>query len=319
MRLILKAFSFLAWPMIIGLLAGLATVISQPSLRYVLGEQVRDFFLPPSQSARSYAAAVQSAAPAVVTIFTRKKVEQTRNPLFDDRSFRNLFNSADTPPDERQFNELGSGVIINNEGYLLTNNHVIANAREIVVALYDGRKSKAVIVGSDPGSDLAVLKIPLGNLKSITLGEPQKARVGDVVLAIGNPLSVGQTVTQGIISATGRYFGLNQYENFLQTDAAINPGNSGGALIDTNGKLLGINTAIVNDKKSGSRIGISLAIPADIAVNVMNDIITSGEVIRGWLGIEGSPITESIQQKYKLPNNNGVIITGTKGLQIKRE
>jgi serine protease DegS len=226
--------------------------------------------------------------------------------------FRHYFNSADVPQQRRMSSALGSGVIINKEGYLLTNNHVISDAEEIIVSLYDGREVKATIIGSDPETDLAVLKIPVKGLRSITLGEPQKTRIGDVVLAIGNPFSVGQTVTQGIISATGRHgLGINVYENFLQTDAAINPGNSGGALIDSNGKLLGINTAILNNKTSGSAVGIGFAIPADIAVNIMNDIITSGQAIRGWLGIEARTLNESIIRTYNLQNSSGVIITST--------
>jgi serine protease DegS len=307
-----KVIGFLGWPIMIGLLTGLALVLSKPSLRYTLGEQLGQLFIAPSQQAASYAPAVIKAAPAVVNIFTRKHVNAPRNPLFDDPLFRHFFNSADIPQQQRMSSALGSGVIINKEGYLLTNNHVISGAEEIIVSLYDGREVKAQIVGSDPETDLAVLKIPPENLTTITLGEPQKTRIGDVVLAIGNPFSVGQTVTQGIISATGRHgLGINVYENFLQTDAAINPGNSGGALIDTKGKLLGINTAILNNKDSGSSVGIGFAIPADIAVNIMNDIITSGQAIRGWLGIEARTLNESIIRSYNLPSHSGVIITST--------
>lgn len=287
-------------------------VISKPNLRYALGQQVSHLFIPPTQQPVSYADAVSRAAPAVVNIFTRKQINSPRNPLFDDPLFRHFFNSADIPQQQRMSSALGSGVIINKEGYLLTNNHVIANAEEIIVSLYDGREVNAQIVGSDPETDLAVLKIPIKNLTSITLGEPQKTRIGDVVLAIGNPFSVGQTVTQGIISATGRHgLGINVYENFLQTDAAINPGNSGGALIDTTGKLLGINTAILNNKQSGSSVGIGFAIPADIAVTIMNDIITSGRAIRGWLGIEARTLSDNIIRTYNLQAQSGVIITST--------
>lgn len=305
-----KLIHFLSWPIAIGLLVGLTTIISQPNLRYAFGQQLSHFFIPPNQQPASYAQAVNRAAPAVVNIFTRKRINSPRNPLFDDPLFRHYFNSADVPQQQRMSSALGSGVIINKEGYLLTNNHVISGAEEIIVSLHDGREVKATIVGSDPETDLAVLKIPIKNLRSITLGEPQKTRIGDVVLAIGNPFSVGQTVTQGIISATGRHgLGINVYENFLQTDAAINPGNSGGALIDSNGKLLGINTAILNNKTSGSAVGIGFAIPADIAVNIMNDIITSGQAIRGWLGIEARTLNENIIRTYDLQDHSGVIIT----------
>jgi len=305
-----KLFSYLAWPVTAGLLFGLILVLATPSLRYALGQQLHHLLPSQNQQAISYADAVSRAAPAVVNIFSRKRINSPRNPLFDDPLFRHFFNSADIPQQQRMSAALGSGVIINKEGYLLTNNHVIADSEEIIVSLYDGREVKAEIIGSDPETDLAVLKIPPKNIQSIVLGEPQKTRIGDVVLAIGNPFSVGQTVTQGIISATGRHgLGINVYENFLQTDAAINPGNSGGALIDAHGKLLGINTAILNNKSSGSGVGIGFAIPADIAVNVMSDIITSGQAIRGWLGIEARTLDDNIIRTYNLQNSSGVMIT----------
>ena len=302
--------SFFGWPLIAGLCIGIVTVVATPSLRYALGQQLTTFLVPANQQPISYADAVSRAAPAVVNIFSRKRINSPRNPLFDDPLFRHFFNSADIPQQQRMSAALGSGVIINNEGYLLTNNHVIADAEEIIVSLYDGREMRAEVVGSDPETDLAVLKISAKNIQSITLGEPQKTRIGDVVLAIGNPFSVGQTVTQGIISATGRHgLGINVYENFLQTDAAINPGNSGGALIDARGKLLGINTAILNSKSSGSGVGIGFAIPADIAVNIMIDIITSGQAIRGWLGIEARTLDDNTIRTYNLQNGSGVMIT----------
>ncbi|MGS2717716.1 trypsin-like peptidase domain-containing protein [Eionea flava] len=305
-----KLFSFLGWPIAIGITVGLITVLATPSLRYTLGQQLSAQFIPANQQPISYADAVSRAAPAVVNIFSRKRINSPRNPLFDDPLFRHFFNSADIPQQQRMSAALGSGVIINNEGYLLTNDHVIADSEEIIVSLYDGREMRAEVIGSDPETDLAVLKISAKNIQSITLGEPQKTRIGDVVLAIGNPFSVGQTVTQGIISATGRHgLGINVYENFLQTDAAINPGNSGGALIDARGKLLGINTAILNNKSSGSGVGIGFAIPADIAVNIMTDIIASGQAIRGWLGIEARTLDEGIIRTYNLQSGSGVMIT----------
>lgn len=303
-----KVIQFLGWPIILGLLVGLTFALSKPSVRYFVGQHLTDWFIPPQQSPISYSTAVNRAAPAVVNIFTLKQVEANRNPLFDDPLFRHFFNSADIPQQQRMASALGSGVIINNEGYLLTNNHVIADSEQIIISLYDGRETSAEIIGSDPETDLAVLKIPFEELTSITLGDPQKSQIGDVVLAIGNPFSVGQTVTQGIISATGRHgLGINVYENFIQTDAAINPGNSGGALIDTNGKLLGINTAILNTTDSGSSVGIGFAIPADIAVIIMNDIINSGRAIRGWLGIEARSIDEPSTSENR---SAGVLITG---------
>jgi serine protease DegS len=305
-----KLLSYLGWPTVAGLLFGLTLVLTTPNLRYALGQHLSDLFIPKNQQPISYADAVSKAAPAVVNIFSRKRINSPRNPLFDDPLFRHFFNSADIPQQQRMSAALGSGVIINKEGYLLTNNHVIADSEEIIVSLHDGREVNAQIIGSDPETDLAVLKISPNNIQSIALGEPQKTRIGDVVLAIGNPFSVGQTVTLGIISATGRHgLGINVYENFLQTDAAINPGNSGGALIDAHGKLLGINTAILNNKSSGSGVGIGFAIPADIAVNIMSDIITSGQAIRGWLGIEARTLNESIIRTYNLQNGSGVMIT----------
>lgn len=303
--------NFLGWPVIIGLIAGLIIIFNQPHLRYAIGQHINTYFIPPKKQVSSYADAVAQAAPAVVNIFSRKRVDTPRNPLFDDPLFRHFFNSADVPQQQRMSAALGSGVIINQQGYLLTNAHVIDGAEEIIISLYDGREIKAEFIGSDPETDLAVLRIPISNLTSINLGEPQKARIGDIVLAIGNPFSVGQTVTQGIISATGRHgLGINVYENFLQTDAAINPGNSGGALIDTEGRLLGINTAILNKKTSGSGVGIGFAIPADIAVTIMNDIITTGRAIRGWLGIEARTLDENIIKTYNLNNSSGIMITG---------
>ncbi|MFT4609801.1 MAG: serine protease DegS, partial [Cellvibrionaceae bacterium] len=262
-------------PVLFGLLLGFGAILFIPELRYSFGEQVSHFFRLGNTQVLSYANAVSKAAPAVVNISSRKQIDAPRNPLFDDPLFRHFFNSSDVPKQQRMSSALGSGVIINKEGYLLTNFHVIDDAEEIIVTLYDGRLLKAKIVGSDEATDLAVLKINADNIQTIILGDPQSAFIGDIVLAIGNPFNVGQTVTQGIISATGRYgLGLNVYENFIQTDAAINPGNSGGALIDINGRLLGINTAILDRNNDGSSIGIGFAIPADIAVNIMNDIIT---------------------------------------------
>lgn len=307
-----QTLKFLLFPCLVGLFAGLGIVIAKPDLRYAFGGYVINFFTPQKSSISSYALAVSQAAPAVVNISTRKTVQVARNPLFDDPLFRHFFNSADVPKQQRMSSALGSGVIINKEGYLLTNYHVIKDADEIHVYLFDGRNLEAKIIGEDPVTDLAVLKIPATeDMQAITLGEPHSALIGDVVLAIGNPFNIGQTVTQGIISATGRHgLGLSVYENFIQTDAAINPGNSGGALIDTEGRLLGINTAKVgNSNIAGSAVGIGFAIPADIAVNIMQDIITTGEAVRGWLGIRARGLTPKLAGNMDLSSLNGVLIT----------
>ena len=205
---------------------------------------------------------------------------------------------------------LGSGVIVNTDGYLLTNYHVIEGAEEIVVLLQDGREAHASLVGTDKDSDLAVLKITLDNLTAIPIGSPNDIEVGDVALAIGNPFGVGQTVTQGIISAKGRFgLGLNLYENFIQTDAAINPGSSGGALVDAYGNLVGINTAVLDKSGSGNSVGIGFAIPADTAISALNDIVEHGRVVRGWLGIEARPLSPQQIEAAGAGNLNGMIIS----------
>ena len=264
--------------------------------------------LAPSLSTTSYADAVEKAAPAVVNIFTQKLVTERIHPLMEDPLFRHFFGDNQGSPRQRLESSLGSGVIISPKGYILTNNHVIKAADEIEVALRDGRTAAARIVGTDPETDLAILKIELGELQPITLGHSLQLRVGDVVLAIGNPFGVGQTVTSGIVSATGRnMLGINTFENFIQTDAAINPGNSGGALITANGNLIGINTAIFS--RSGGSQGIGFAIPIDLARDVMQQIIEHGEVIRGWLGVAIQNITEDLAQSFALESPDGVIIS----------
>ena len=262
----------------------------------------------PSPSTSSYADAVEKAAPAVVNIFTQKLVTERVHPLMEDPLFRHFFGDNQGNSRQRLESSLGSGVIISLEGYILTNNHVIEAADEIKVALQDGRTASAKVIGTDPDTDLAILKIETPQLHSITLGHSQQLRVGDVVLAIGNPFGVGQTVTSGIVSATGRnMLGINTYENFIQTDAAINPGNSGGALITANGNLIGINTAIFS--RSGGSQGIGFAIPIDLARDVMQQIIEHGEVIRGWLGVAIQNITEDLAQSFELESLDGVIIS----------
>jgi len=259
-------------------------------------------------SQNTYRSAAKKAMPSVVNIFTSKESGQPKNPLMDDPFFKRFFGDQQREQEEKQ-SSLGSGVIISTEGYVLTNNHVVEAADEIEVALADGRKAVAKVVGTDPETDLAVIKIALPNLPAITLGKIENASVGDVVLAIGNPFGVGQTVTMGIISALGRnHLGINTFENFIQTDAAINPGNSGGALIDTNGNLLGINTAIYS--RSGGSLGIGFAIPVTTVKNVTESIISSGQVVRGYIGVEPQDITPELAENFGLAVKTGTIIAG---------
>ncbi|WP_288390703.1 trypsin-like peptidase domain-containing protein [uncultured Acinetobacter sp.] len=252
----------------------------------------------------SYNAAVKVAAPAVVNIFTTQKVKQLNHPLLNDPVFREFFgNQLPNQTEQKNENSLGSGVIVRADGYILTNNHVIAQADQIVVALYDGRRAEAKVVGTDPDTDLAVIKIDLDKLPVLPF-KLSGNEVGDVVLAIGNPFGVGQTVTQGIISATGRSdLGINTYEDFIQTDAAINPGNSGGALIDVAGNLVGINTAIFS--QTGGSLGIGFAIPARVCQQVLNSILKDGRVVRGWLGIS---LVAPTQDDVLAPKQPGVVV-----------
>ena len=238
-----------------------------------------------------------------------------QHPLLNDPLFRHFFGdkfkgqqNQDQAREEKS-SSLGSGVIVSPQGYVLTNNHVVESADEIEVALSDGRKTKAKVVGADPDTDLAVLKIEMPNLPSIVFDRPESAKVGDVVLAIGNPFGVGQTVTLGIVSALGRTaLGINTFENFIQTDAAINPGNSGGALVDAHGNLIGINTAIYS--RSGGSLGIGFAIPVSMAKSIMAEIIATGTVTRGWIGVEVQEITPALAESFKLEPGKGTIIAG---------
>ena len=256
----------------------------------------------------SYHDAVSKATPSVVNIFTTKEVRVMRNPLLNDPVFRRFFGDQ-LGSETRKATSLGSGVVVGSGGYILTNNHVVEAADEIEVALHDDRKLLAKVVGSDPDTDLAVLRVEAQNLPAITFGSSDKLRVGDIVLAIGNPLGIGQTVTSGIVSGLGRTgLGINTYENFIQTDAAINQGNSGGALIDVRGNLVGINTAILS--QTGGSIGIGLAIPASMAKTVMEQIIKAGAVTRGWIGVELQPITPALAESFKLGTLQGAIING---------
>ena len=251
----------------------------------------------------SFAAAARKAAPAVVSINTSKA--PVRDPRSDDPWFQFFFGNQASQPQAG----LGSGVIVSPEGYILTNNHVVEGADEIDVTLSDTRKARARVIGTDPDTDLAILKIELDKLPVIVLGNSDTAQVGDRVLAIGNPFGVGQTVTSGIVSALGRsQLGINTFENFIQTDAAINPGNSGGALVDANGNLLGINTAIYS--RSGGSLGIGFAIPVSTAKAVLASITANGQVTRGWIGVEPGELSPEMAETFGVKAPSGVIITG---------
>jgi serine protease DegQ len=261
----------------------------------------------PLPAQRSYAEAATRSQPAVVNIFTSKAVQTPLHPLLQDPFFRRFFGHMENRP--QRANNLGSGVIVSADGYILTNHHVIESADEIQVALSDGRSANAELVGSDPDTDLAVLRVRESGLHPITFAQADSLKVGDVVLAIGNPFGVGQTVTMGIVSALGRsHLGINTFENYIQTDAAINPGNSGGALVDAAGNLAGVNTAIYS--RSGGNMGIGFAIPVSIARQVMEQIIAQGSVVRGWLGIEVQDITPDLAESFGLRDTNGALIAG---------
>jgi len=302
----IETLRFLGWPLLCGLLVGLLIVeIGQRP-----NSAASTTNAPSTNTATapySYADAVARAAPAVVNIYTSKTVHLNANPLLNDPVMRRFFGQS-SPQQDRVQRSLGSGVIVDAKGYVLTNQHVIRGADEILVLLQDGREAIAEVVGADSETDLALLKVKLDNLSPIVLGETSKARVGDVVLAIGNPYGFGQSVSQGIVSATGRYgLQLATYESYIQTDAAINPGNSGGALVDATGRLLGINTAIYS--QNGGSSGIGLAIPTDIAVRTMQDLIEYGHPVRGWLGIEVTRVNSEVISANKLDPGNGVVVT----------
>ena len=259
--------------------------------------------------AGSYAEAVARAAPAVVNVYTTKQIREPISPLLNDPELSRLLRGLPGFTRKREATALGSGVIVRPDGYILTNYHVIEAADAIEVALHDGREARAKLIGADPESDLAVLKVDLDDLSSITFNGTDDLQVGDVVLAIGNPFGVGQTTTMGIVSALGRNrLGINIYENFIQTDAAINPGNSGGALIDIHGRLVGINTAIYSE--TGGSLGIGFAIPSAAAQAILEEIIAKGHVTRGWLGIEPQDITADLAQAFGLKASEGVIVAG---------
>ena len=264
----------------------------------------------PAPAAGSYSAAAQRSMPAVVHIFTSMAGASPNHPLQDDPVFRHFFGERPGNGGGQRQAGLGSGVIVSPDGYVVTNNHVIEVADQIEIALNDGRKLSAHMIGRDPETDLAVLKIDTdAQLPVITLAGGDALTVGDVVLAIGNPFGVGQTVTMGIVSALGRsQLGINTFENYIQTDAAINPGNSGGALVDSAGTLVGINTAIYS--RSGGSLGIGFAIPVSIVRNVLEQIVSTGEVTRGWVGVEIQDITPELAQSFGLRDTRGALIAG---------
>ncbi len=313
-----KVIDFVRWPIALGVIFALTIVTvfpekldfkkppasTQPDTPPIIQP-------PPSVGQRvSYADAVAKASRGVVNIYTRKEIKQRVHPFFNDPIFRHLFNSADTPRQKRMQAALGSGVIVTEEGHLLTNYHVIGGADEIVVALEDGRHAHAEVLGENRARDLAVLKIELDELFPVTVSTAQP-RVGDVVLAIGNPFGVGQTVTQGVISATqsrNRDLNISDFEDFIQTDAGIHPGSSGGALIDAYGNLLGINTANLPQTGSG---GIAFAVPVGIAMQTLNDIVQFGRVVRGWLGVEAAPLNPRTATESGLGTTAGMVITRT--------
>ena len=264
---------------------------------------------PAPAAVTSFSSAVRKAMPAVVNIYTSQEVKRPRQPLMDDPVFRYFFGEQGDPGVQRR-EGLGSGVIVSDKGYILTNHHVVDSVDQIEVALADARKVPARVVGTDPETDLAVLKIDLPRLPAITFGNAEQVRVGDVVLAIGNPFGVGQTVTLGIVSGLGRtQLGITTFENFIQTDATIQPGNSGGALVDTSGNLIGINTAIYSKSPQGESMGIGFAIPVSIARQVMEQIVRDGSVTRGWIGVGGRDITRELAETLQIKASRGALIT----------
>ncbi|MES9899796.1 MAG: Do family serine endopeptidase [Sedimenticola sp.] len=303
-----KLIAFLSTSIAAGLVAAIIALGLQPDNT----PEVMQPTQPPVSAGSgpvSYADAVKKAAPSVVNIYTDKVTIERSDSPFNDPLFQRFFGDRfSSRPEQKLQTNLGSGVIISNSGFILTNHHVVADADRIRVVLADGRTLEAQVTGTDPDTDLAVLKTDASNLPAINVGDAGNLQVGDVVLAIGNPFGVGQTVTMGIVSATGRdQLGINTFENFIQTDAAINPGNSGGALINAYGQLVGINTAIFS--KSGGSQGIGFAIPVTLARGVMNQILQQGRVVRGWLGIAGQDITPELAASFGLEGEEGVLVS----------
>ena len=298
-----QALTFVAQSIVIGLAAAAIVLLLMPGrLPFNTARQVN-----------SYHAAIEAAAPAVVNIYSGHTFSELKNPILQDPLFRRFFgefpqDNTSTGNTRKRIESKGSGVIMDSQGHILTNAHVIQGAEEIFVVLRDGRETIARTIGIDSDTDLAVLQIGLGNLPVISIGDSSQLHVGDVVLAIGNPYDFGQTVTQGIISATGRRrLGITTFDNFIQTDADINPGNSGGALISSQGNLLGINTAIYST--TGGSQGIGLATPVNTALDVMQQLISNGRVVRGYIGIQAQPLPADIAEAMGLMKG-GVIVLG---------
>lgn len=257
----------------------------------------------------SFREAARKATPSVVNIFTRKEVKTRRPSNAAESALRRFFGDNQPRNETRQQLSLGSGVIVMSDGYILTNDHVIEGAQEIQVAFWDGRTARAHVVGADTETDLAVLKVELKNLPAITFADSDRVQVGDISLAIGNPFGLGETVTMGIVSALGRNrLGISTFENFIQTDAAINPGNSGGALVDVYGNLIGINSSIYS--RSGGSMGIGFSIPVSIAKKTMEEIIRTGEITRGWIGVQVQDVTPEMAESFHLDSNRGALIAG---------
>ena len=306
MKKIYRLINYLFWPTITGLLLAILIFTFFPQW---IDDQQQPISIPtPRQTeSDSYGVAVKKASPSVVNIYTQKKLPPNSH-LSADPLFQRFYNGSNPPKQQRMKSSLGSGVLMTADGYVLTNHHVVDGADQIVLQLQDGREATVIVVGKDPEIDLAVLKINLDNLIPIKLADTDDVQVGDIVLAIGNPFGVGQSVSQGIISATHRKgLGLNIFESFIQTDAAINPGNSGGALIDTKGNLIGIISAILD--RTGYATGISFAIPANTALEILEDIIKHGRVIRGWLGVTALQLRPEAAKQLALEPPSGLVIT----------
>ncbi len=307
-------FSYIFKSVILGLAVAFILIALFPSLISTISTSINSNsstagqFISPFTVTRSYANAVEIAVPTVVNISTQTLVTNQNYRISKDPLMQHLYEQLFGEPRTRLEKSLGSGVIVSKDGIILTNYHVIKNAKQIEVAIHDGQITLATIIGVDPDTDIAVLKVPLTNLSPIKFANSVQSRVGDVVLAIGNPFGVGQTVTSGIISGTGRnMLGITIFEDFIQTDAAINPGNSGGALINPSGELVGINTAIIS--RSGGSQGIGLAIPVNLAQTVMEQILTQGYVTRGWIGIAIQELTLKLLDTLNISTKDGVIIT----------
>jgi serine protease DegS len=306
-----RFFAFTAVSVGAGLIAAFLALQLLPEENVSAPEQLPTVYRSnvPATGPASYSDAVAKAAPSVVNIFTTKITVQRSNRVFDDPIFQRFFGERFSRPQKRLQTSLGSGVVISRDGYIITNHHVVNGAAEIKVVLANGRTLRAEIAGSDPDTDVAILRTQEKDLPAITLGASDNINVGDVVLAIGNPFGVGQTVTMGIVSATGRsQLGINTFENFIQTDAAINPGNSGGALVNAAGELVGINTAIFS--RSGGSHGIGFAIPIDLVEGVMAQIVANGRVVRGWFGIAGQDMTPELARVFGLRDVRGVLVSG---------